>query len=140
MPAETPSPTSKPHPRLVLADDEPHVRVVLKAVLKGTGAEIVGEAANGAEALEQYRRLRPDLLLMDLNMPVMTGVEALQELRREFPDARVLILSSMTDRESVENCLDLGAVNYLRKDCSHEEIREVIFESLRRDSSEEATP
>lgn len=116
--------------RILLADDEAHVRAYLKAMITGLQCELVGEAANGQLAVEQFRRLKPDLLLMDLNMPVMRGDEALKVILTEMPDARVAILSSLADRESVEKCLDMGAVHYIRKDCPWDEMREAILEAL----------
>lgn len=121
----------KPRPRILLADDEPHVRVYLKSVLRRLDAEIVGEAANGVEALRAFRETRPDLLLMDLNMPIRNGEEALQDIMTEFPDARVVMLSSLANRASVEKCVELGAVHYLRKDTPSREILEIVEECLR---------
>ena len=122
-----------PQGRVILADDEHHVRAFLRAVLKGSGIVIVAEASNGAQAVALFRQHRPDLLVMDLNMPVLTGEEALKQILAEFPEARVVILTSMADRESVESCMELGAVNYLRKDCPPDEIRDVILAALRGD-------
>lgn len=116
--------------RILLADDEAHVRAYLKAVVTGLKLEVVGEVSNGRSAVEQFRRLKPDLLLMDLNMPVMRGDEALRDIMAETPDAHVAILSSLADRETVEKCLDLGAVHYIRKDCTADEMREAILEAL----------
>jgi two-component system chemotaxis response regulator CheY len=116
--------------RVLLADDESHVRTYLKAMVTGLQFEVVGEASNGRMAVEMFRRLKPDLLLMDLNMPVMRGDEALKEILAEMPDARVVMLSSLADRETVETCLELGAAHYILKDCSWDEMREAIMESL----------
>jgi two-component system chemotaxis response regulator CheY len=116
--------------RIMLADDERHARTFLKALLKDAGYDIVAEATNGNEAVALFREHRPDLLLMDLNMPVKTGDDALREIIQEFPAAKVIVLSSLADRETVEMCIDLGAANYLRKDCSHAEIREAVRELL----------
>ena len=69
-------------------------------------------------------------MLLDLNMPVMSGDEALKTLKGEFPGARIIMLSSLADRDSVEECLNMGAVNYIRKDCSFNEMTDIIRESL----------
>jgi two-component system, chemotaxis family, chemotaxis protein CheY len=116
--------------RVLLADDEAHVRVYLKFLLTRMRLDVVGEAANGDEAVRLYRELRPDIALLDLNMPVKTGEEALKEIMTEFPGARVIMLSSLADRETVETCASLGAINYIRKDCKPDEMREIIEESL----------
>lgn len=126
--------------RVMLADDEAHARLLIKAVLRATDCDVVAEATNGDEAVALYRRHRPDLLLMDLNMPVRTGEEALRTILTEFPGARVIVLSSMTDRESVETCLELGAVNYLRKDTPHDEIRAAVNEALNAAAGGEGAP
>jgi two-component system chemotaxis response regulator CheY len=116
--------------RVVLADDESHVRVYLRFLLAGMGLDVVGEATNGLEAINLFRDKKPDLILLDLNMPIKTGEEALQAIKTEFPDARVVMLSSLADRESVEMCLNLGAAGYIRKDSSLNDIREIIKETL----------
>ncbi len=116
--------------RLVLvADDEVHIRMVLTTVLKGMGIEAV-EAGNGQAAVEKFRELRPDLVLMDVNMPVKTGDEALKEIMKEAPTARVVMLTSMADMTTVDACLRAGAFNYLRKDSPLDEIRAAVQEAL----------
>ncbi len=116
--------------KIVLADDEWHLRLMLSSLLKEMGIEVVGEASNGAEAVSLYRETRPDLLLMDVNMPVMTGDVALREIIKEYPDAHVVMLTSVADMQTVEKCLDYGAINYIRKDCPLDEIRAAIVEAL----------
>ena len=116
--------------RVVIADDEPHVRVFLRFAMNNMGLEVAGEAGNGQEALEVYRKLKPDILLLDLNMPVKTGEEALKDVLAEFPDAVVIMLSSSADRESVEACAAIGATHYIRKDCPFEEMRAIHYETL----------
>lgn len=116
--------------RVVIADDESHVRVFLRFAANTMGLVVVGEAGNGDEAVEIYRKTKPDLILLDLNMPVKTGEVALKEIRVEFPDARVVMLSSSADRESVEECAQLGAAYYIRKDCPFEEMKEILMSIL----------
>jgi two-component system chemotaxis response regulator CheY len=118
--------------RLLIADDEQHVRTYLKTLAADLNLDVVGEAANGQEAVAQCRKLAPDLMLMDLNMPIKTGEEALAEIMAEFPATTVVMLSSVADRESVEACMRLGAANYIRKDCSFNEIHDIIRETLER--------
>lgn len=122
--------------KVVITDDEPHVRVFLRFAMNNMGLTVVGEAENGDQAIEVYRKLRPDLLLLDLNMPVKTGEEALREIRSEFPDARIVMLSSTADRESVEECALLGATHYIRKDSPFEEMREILLAILDADGKE----
>ena len=122
-------PVDTKKPRVMIADDEFHTRVFLKAILQGMNCEVVAEASNGAEVLEIYRNTRPHLLLLDVSMPFKTGDEVLQEVMSEFPKAFVIMLTSVADVETIEKCLQIGASNYIRKDTSVDEIRAIIKES-----------
>jgi len=115
---------------VVIADDEAHVRLYMKALLKTLNLEVVGEAQDGFGAAALTQAKRPDLILLDLNMPTRTGEEALEDILREWPQARVVMLSSVADRLSVEHCLALGARHFIRKDCSPAEIRTILTELL----------
>jgi two-component system, chemotaxis family, chemotaxis protein CheY len=115
--------------RAVIADDERHIRMLLKAVLIKMNCEIIGEAVNGQEAVNLFKKEKPDMLLLDINMPVKTGIEALQEVIVDSPDAFVIILSSVADLESVKHSLELGAANYILKDTPLEEIKRIIKET-----------
>jgi two-component system chemotaxis response regulator CheY len=114
---------------VIVADDEGHCRVLMKAVLASMNCDVVGEARTGDEAIELYRKYRPNLLLLDVNMPVKTGDEVLEELLAEFPDAFVVVLTSVTDMESIEKCISMGAANYIRKDTPVAEIKMIIKET-----------
>jgi two-component system chemotaxis response regulator CheY len=116
-------------PRVLIADDERHCRVFMKAVMNSMKCEVVGEAGNGIDVLELYRKTKPHLLLMDINMPGETGDKVLKDLFAEFPHAFVIMLSSVVDMESVEKCISLGAANYIRKDTPLEEIKLLIKET-----------
>ena len=116
--------------RVLVADDEFHMRLMVSSLLKNMGMAVVGEAANGAEAVKLFRSARPDLLLMDINMPVKNGDAALREIIAEFPDARIIMLTSMADMHTVESCLAAGAANFIRKDSPLAEITAAILETL----------
>ncbi len=116
-------------PKVIVADDESHCRVLMKAVLASMNCDVVGEARTGDEAIELYRKYRPNLLLLDVNMPIKTGDEVLEELLAEFPDAFVVVLTSVTDMESIEKCISMGAANYIRKDTPVAEIKMIIKET-----------
>jgi two-component system chemotaxis response regulator CheY len=116
-------------PRVLVAEDEGHCRVLLRAVLKSMNCEVVGEAENGEQVLGLFRELKPHLLLLDINMPLKTGDEVLKEIFGEQPDAFVIMLTSVADLESIENCLELGAANYIRKDTPIAEIKATIKET-----------
>ncbi len=103
--------------RIVLAEDHLLVRAGLRSLLEQVSdAEIVGEAANGAEALELVARELPDVVLMDISMPVMGGLQASREIKRLFPFVKILILSMHVNEAYVEQALRAGADGYLLKD------------------------
>jgi DNA-binding NarL/FixJ family response regulator len=100
----------------LVADDHPMLREGIAAVAAPhTDIVLVGEAANGAEAVERYRELLPDVLLVDLKMPVMGGIEVIAEIRREFPDARIVVLTTYTGDMQAMRALKAGAAGYLLK-------------------------
>jgi DNA-binding NarL/FixJ family response regulator len=109
--------------RIVLVDDHAVVRTGLAQLLDGSeGIEVVGAAATGAEAVVVVRDTRPDVVLMDLQMPEMDGVAATRRLLAETPGTQVLVLTSYSDAERIVAALDAGAVGYLLKDADPEEI------------------
>jgi two-component system chemotaxis response regulator CheY len=120
---------TKKKPKVLLADDEAVVRMTMEKIMTSMKCDIAGEAKNGDEAVKFFREKRPDLLLLDINMPFKTGEEALKEILAEFPDAFVIMLTSLADKKSVENCLTLGAANYIRKDTPIHEIKRIIKET-----------
>lgn len=102
--------------RVLLADDHAVVRQGFRLVLGSQpDLEVVGEAANGREALEQARRLRPDLVLMDVTMPVMDGLEATRRLKAEMPDVCVLVFTSHEEPEYLLEAIEAGAAGYVLK-------------------------
>lgn len=113
-------------PKVVVADDEGHCRTLMKAVLSSMNCDVVGEARTGDEALEIYRKLKPNMLLLDVNMPYKNGDEVLEQLFTDFPEAFVIVLTSVTDMESIEKCIAMGAANYIRKDTPVSEIKMII--------------
>ncbi len=117
-------------PRVLLADDETHIRLLMKTIMSSLNCEVVAEAKNGAEAVELFGKTCPDIVLLDINMPMKTGEEALAEIMAAKRDAFVIMLTSVADMESVKRCLSLGASNYLRKDTPLPEIRKKIVETF----------
>jgi len=109
--------------RVLLADDHQLVRSGLASLLAGSeDIEVVGTAANGAEAVDMARRFTPDVVLMDLVMPVMDGVEATRRLVADLPSAQVVVLTSFSDQERILAALDAGAIGYLLKDVDPAEL------------------
>ena len=102
--------------RILIADDHPAVRAGLAAVILAEGdLQVAAQADNGEQAVALYRQHRPDVVLMDLRMPVLGGVEATQKITAEFPDARVLALTTYQGDADIRRALDGGARGYLLK-------------------------
>jgi len=116
-------------PRTIIADDEPHIRTLMKVVLESMGFEIIAQAANGQEAVDLFLKLKPDILLMDINMPIKTGLEALKEIIVLDPALCVIMLSSVSDVESVEQAIEIGAAHFIRKDTPITEIKKIVNET-----------
>ncbi|APX33732.1 DNA-binding response regulator [Brachybacterium sp. P6-10-X1] len=109
--------------RVLLADDEALMRAGLRLMIDGAhGIEVIGEASDGHEALERTRELTPDVVLMDIRMPSMTGLEALRTLRDEGTEARVVMLTAFDTDEFLLRALRAGAVSFLLKDSPPEEV------------------
>ncbi len=115
--------------RLLIADDHKVVREGLKAFIAPTeGFELVGEASNGIEAVEQAKRLKPDIILLDLVMPEMDGIAATQSIKQDNPEARVIIITSFVDETKVISAIKAGASGYLLKDSTPQDIETAIIE------------
>lgn len=113
--------------RLLLVDDHAVVRQGLKMFLKSEpDFVVIGEAANGLQAIEMVRELKPDVVLMDLLMPAMGGVEATGIIRREMPDTEVIALTSVLEDASVVGAIKAGAIGYLLKDTDGPELLRAI--------------
>jgi DNA-binding NarL/FixJ family response regulator len=109
--------------RIVVADDHPVVRHGVADLLRSEpGFEVVAEASDGAQAIELYRRHKPSVLVVDLDMPGLGGLEVTRKLCREDPEARVLVLTVDDGEESVVQCLEAGARGYVLKRAAAEEI------------------
>lgn len=112
-----------PHIRVVIADDEPLIRAGIRMILTSDRAiEVVAEAANGREAVDLARVHAPDVVLLDLQMPVMDGLTALTELGRAVPAARVIVLTTFGERENVLRALESGGAGFLLKDSAPAEL------------------
>jgi len=115
--------------RLLIADDHEIVRKGLRVLLEtSTEVEVVGEAANGKEALSKAAQYRPDLILLDLVMPGKDGLEVIKEIKNNFPSVKILVLTSYSEEEKLAQALKEGALGYLLKDSSPEELLEAIKE------------
>ena len=113
--------------RVIVADDHAIIRDGVGALLALTGdIELVGEAANGAEAIQRVRELQPNIVLMDISMPVMDGMEATKRIRKECPRTRVLVLTQYEDRDWVFRMIDAGASGFISKVAASSELATAI--------------
>jgi len=121
--------------RVIFADDHPVVRRGLVAIVSlEDDIEVVGEAENGEIALNLTRQLKPDVVLMDLQMPVMDGVEATRRIRDEVPDTKVIVLATFNDDDYIFRGISAGAKGYLLKDDSPDDLIEAIRAAHRGES------
>jgi DNA-binding NarL/FixJ family response regulator len=121
--------------RIVVADDHPIVRDGLRALLDGQpDLRVVAEAADGRDALAQVARHAPDLVLMDLRMPVLDGVGAIRALARDHPAVRVLVLTTYDEDQDILRAVEAGAAGYLLKDTPREELFRAVRAAARGES------
>jgi DNA-binding NarL/FixJ family response regulator len=116
--------------RVVIADDEKHLRYSFRILIQKEGMVVVGEATHGQEAVELYRQHKPDLLMLDINMPLKNGDEALVEVLKEFPDAKVLMLTMVADAEIIKRCIKAGAIGYILKNNPLDEIQRRLHQTI----------
>lgn len=112
--------------RLLLVDDHRMLRAGLRRLLEEGGVEVVGEAEDGQEGVRMAVDLRPDVVLMDVTMPVLDGVEATRQLQILSPSSQVVMLTMHADGDVMARAIQAGAVGYLVKDCSTEEVIEAV--------------
>jgi DNA-binding NarL/FixJ family response regulator len=112
--------------RLLLVDDHRMLRESLRRSMEDNGFDVVGEGSDGAEGVRLAEELHPDVILMDVTMPVLDGVEATRQVRDRVPGTQVVILTMHADREVLVDAIRAGAAGYLVKDCSTEEVVDTV--------------
>ncbi|AKH16407.1 response regulator [Deinococcus soli (ex Cha et al. 2016)] len=129
----TPEPATAPAPvRVLLVDDHAVVRQGLRLFLGlDPLIDVIGEAANGEEALQAAATLHPDVVIMDLMMPVMDGITATRTLKRQHPDTEVIALTSTLEEHKVNGAIEAGAISYMLKDASSDTLADAIHAAAR---------
>lgn len=118
--------------RILLVDDHEMVRLGVSTYLQTQpDMDVVGEAVNGKEAVDKALELRPDIILMDMVMPVMTGAEATAEIIKQWPEAKIVIVTSFLDDDKVYPALEAGAVSYILKTSNAKRIADAIRDTLK---------
>jgi DNA-binding NarL/FixJ family response regulator len=114
----------------LIVDDEPHVRVLIRMLLKQLGIETVWDAANGSEALEQAAAHKPDVILLDINLPQVGGLEVLAKLKAAYPAIPVIIVSSQSTMKTVIQTRELGAEAYVLKHAPKSEVLQMLSDAF----------
>lgn len=117
--------------RIMLVDDARVMRLMLSRIFEKAGYEIVGEAGDGIEAVEKYKEIRPDLVMMDITMPEMSGIDAVKEIIRFDPEARIIMCTAMGQKSLVIEAIEAGALNYIVKPFAPPNVLEAAKEALR---------
>lgn len=118
------------HGKVLLVDDEAHIRKFVSLMLMQIGSPSIVEASNGSDAVKVFQQEKPDLVLLDVNMPVMDGIATLRQIIDLDPDAVVIMLTSQTSRSLISQAAEIGASNYIRKDTPKEEIMSALRDTI----------
>lgn len=122
--------------RILIADDHAVVRKGLSTLIASEpGMEVVGEAADGVEVVLQARSLKPDVIVLDMVMPRQNGIEAIHQIKQENPEARILVITSFAEDEMIFPAIKAGALGYLLKDASPQQLLQAIYDVYKGESS-----
>lgn len=120
----------KPRLRMIVADDAPFIREIVRHLAEKNGIDLVGEAVDGVDAVELTEKLRPDIVLMDIIMPRKTGIDATKEILDKLPKTKVIAFSTADHETMVLRALDAGCCNYIVKPFDGEQLLAVIKKSV----------
>lgn len=115
--------------RILVVDDANFMRMQCAKVLRGEGHD-VSEAVDGADAVIKYRELHPDIVLMDVTMPVMDGIEAVKAIRKESPDARIVMVSATGQQSMVMSAIEAGAIDFVLKPFQPQRLLEAVHSAV----------
>ncbi|MFC5702123.1 response regulator [Cohnella faecalis] len=116
--------------RILIVDDAAFMRMMIRDILTKNGYEVVGEAQDGAQAIEKYKELHPDLITMDITMPEMDGITALKEIRKMDTNAKVIMCSAMGQQAMVIDAIQAGAKDFIVKPFQADRVIEAIKKTL----------
>ncbi len=116
--------------KIMIVDDARFMRVMLKDILSKEEYEVVAQLENGIQAMEQYKELKPDLVIMDITMPQMDGISALKEIREIDPEAKVIMCSAMAQKNKVKEALKMGAKDFIVKPFQKEQLLKAVRKCL----------
>lgn len=112
--------------KILIVDDSRTSRKILKGILEGAGYEIIGEATNGQEGYDSYVELKPDIVTMDITMPVLDGIEALKKIKGEFPDAKVVMVTAAGQKTKMVEAVQNGANEFVSKPFDPEQLKKIM--------------
>ncbi|MFD1177202.1 response regulator [Paenibacillus puldeungensis] len=116
--------------RILIVDDAAFMRMMIRDILTKNGFEVVGEAQDGAQAVEKFKELHPDLITMDITMPEMDGIAALKEIKKVDPNAKVIMCSAMGQQAMVIDAIQAGAKDFIVKPFQSDRVIEAINKTL----------
>ncbi|MDN5360481.1 MAG: two-component system, chemotaxis family, chemotaxis protein CheY [Thermotogaceae bacterium] len=112
--------------RVLIVDDAAFMRMILKDIVTKNGYEVAGEAANGLEAIERYKELKPDVTTMDITMPEMNGIDAIKKIKEADSEAKVIVCSAMGQQAMVIDAIQAGAKDFIVKPFQHSRVIEAL--------------
>jgi two-component system, chemotaxis family, chemotaxis protein CheY len=112
--------------RILIVDDTRFMRETLTGIIQKANHEVVGEAENGLEAILLYRKIKPDLVTMDITMPEMSGLDAVRQIKKEFPDAKIIMCSAMGQQKMIVEAIEAGAKDFIVKPFDDNRVLEAI--------------
>lgn len=116
--------------RILIVDDAAFMRMMIKDILAKNGYDVVGEAADGVQAVDRYQELQPDLVTLDITMPEMDGIEALRRIRMVNPSAKVIMCSAMGQQSMVIDAIQAGARDFIVKPFQADRVLEAVKKAL----------
>ena len=117
--------------KIMIADDSDAIRLVLQDILSIGGHEVVAEAQNGAEAVEKYSKINPDVLLLDLAMPKKDGLTVIKEIMPSHPNAKIIVITASDNQNIINECLENGAKSFISKPFDFDYVLNLITKTLK---------